>query len=313
MSNYSTRLHEAIKAKQTPTMVGIDPRWESLPPSIISAAEQRSGTQDEIVASAFEEFGCRLIDAIAPLVPVVKPQAAFFEQWGPHACVALARVIRHARKQGLIVLLDAKRGDIGSTATAYAHGYLAGEDPDSANWAADALTVNPYLGSDTLAPFFNVAKERRAGIYVLCKTSNPGSATFQDIAGPDGNLYETVAGVIEKLSAETADSGGYGCVGAVVGATYPEQLTKLRGKMPHVPLLVPGYGSQGGAAKDIDSAFDDNGLGAVVNNSRGINFAFSKSPYDQEFGADRWEDASIAATQRMIDDLAEHTTAGALR
>ena len=313
MSNYATRLHAAIRAKQTPTMVGIDPRWQSLPPSIISAAEQRGGTEQEIVASAFEEFGCRLIDAIAPLVPVVKPQAAFFEQWGPHACVALSRVIRHARDQGLIVLLDAKRGDIGSTATAYAQGYLAGEDPDAASWAADALTVNPYLGSDTLEPFVDVAKERGAGIYVLCKTSNPGSATFQDIAGPDGNLYQSVAGVIENLSAESADSDGYGCVGAVVGATYPEQLTELRAKMPHVPLLIPGYGSQGAGSSDVAAAFDENGLGAVVNNSRGINFAFSKAPYSDEFGPEKWEEASIAATRRMIDDFAENTPARALR
>ena len=311
--HYATRLHQAICAKRTPSLVGLDPRWNSLPPAVISAAEARGGTQSEIVASAFEEFCCGLVDVIAPLVAVVKPQAAFFEQWGPAGSAALANVIRYARKAGLLVICDAKRGDIGSTATAYAEGYLAGANLEAAIWAADALTVSPYLGADTLEPFVQIAQERGAGIYVLVRTSNPGAGTFQDRETDGKTLYECVADTVERLAIETADDGGYGCVGAVVGATYPAELAALREKMPHAPLLVPGYGSQGAGAADTAAAFDDAGLGAVINSSRAINFAFSKEPFAEQFGPDQWQDAASAATRQMIDDLAGHTSAQQLQ
>ena len=262
-------------------------------------------------ASAFEEFCVRLIDVVAPLVPAVKPQAAFFEEWGPDGCLALARVIRYARQQGLVVICDAKRGDIGTTAEAYARAYLAGADPLAAVWQADALTVNPYLGRDTLEPFVSVAKERGAGIYVLVKTSNPGSASFQDRVADGSTIYRHVAQVVEDLAMETAE-GDYGIVGAVVGATYPQELVALRAAMPHVPLLVPGYGSQGGAASDVAAAFDSSGLGAVINNSRGINFAYKSKAFAEQFGPQKWEAAAEAATRQMIADLASHTPAGNL-
>ena len=309
--HYATRLHAAIKAKGTPALVGLDPRLDQLPPDVLAHARELHDDPVAQAASAFEEFCVRLIDVVAPLVPAVKPQAAFFEEWGPDGCLALARVIRYARQKGLIVICDAKRGDIGTTAEAYARAYLAGADPQAALWQADALTVNPYLGRDTLEPFVNVAKERGAGIYVLVKTSNPGSASFQDLISGPATIYRHVASVVESLSQETAENG-YGVVGAVVGATYPQELVELRAAMPHVPLLVPGYGSQGGGAGDVIAAFADDGRGAVINNSRGINFAFKSKVYAEQFGPKQWEAASEAATKQMIADLANGTPAAKL-
>ncbi|MBS0261500.1 MAG: orotidine-5'-phosphate decarboxylase, partial [Planctomycetes bacterium] len=176
MANYANRLNSAVQAKGTPALVGLDPRFDQLPAEIQEAARRRPLPFPEQVASAFDEFCCRIIDVVAPLVPAVKPQAAFFEEYGPAGGVALGRVIQKARAAGLIVICDAKRGDIGTTAEAYARAYLAGADPQAACWGADALTVNPYLGSDTLEPFVRVAAERGAGIYVLVRTSNPGAA-----------------------------------------------------------------------------------------------------------------------------------------
>jgi orotidine-5'-phosphate decarboxylase len=312
VSHYASRLHAAVLSKGTPALVGLDPRLDWLPPDVLAHARELHDDPAAQAAAAFEEFCVRMIDVVAPLVPAVKPQAAFFEELGPDGCLALSRVIRYARQAGLIVICDAKRGDIGTTAEAYARAYLAGADPLAAPWQADALTVNPYLGRDTLEPFVKVAVERGAGIYVLVKTSNPGSASFQDQVAGGTTIYRHVAGVVEELAAETAEAG-FGCVGAVVGATYPQELVELRAAMPHVPLLVPGYGSQGGAASDVGAAFLPTGLGALVNNSRGINFAYRSAPYNEQFGPGKWEAATEAATRRMIADLAEFTSAGVLR
>jgi orotidine-5'-phosphate decarboxylase len=310
--HFAARLHAAIRTKQTPALVGLDPRLDWLPPDVLAHARDLHSDPIAQAAAAFEEFCVRLIDVVAPLVPAVKPQAAFFEELGPDGCLALARVIRYARQMGLIVICDAKRGDIGTTAEAYARAYLAGADPLAAPWQADALTVNPYLGKDTLEPFVKVASERGAGLYVLVKTSNPGSASFQDRVADGATIYHHVGRVVEDLAMQTAGGGGFGGVGAVVGATYPHELTELRAAMPHVPLLVPGYGSQGGAAADVAAAFTSDGLGALINNSRGINFAFRSGVYAEKFGPRQWETAAEAATRQMIADLAAHTTAGLL-
>jgi orotidine-5'-phosphate decarboxylase len=309
--HYATRLHAAIQAKGTPALVGLDPRLDQLPPDVLAHARELHDDPVAQAASAFEEFCVRLIDVVAPLVPAVKPQSAFFEEWGADGCLALSRVIRYARKQGLIVICDGKRGDIGTTAEAYARAYLAGADPLAAPWQADALTVSPYLGRDTLEPFVRVAKERGAGIYVLVKTSNPGSASFQDRLADGAPIYRHVAQVVEDLASETLEAG-FGLAGAVVGATYPQELVELRGAMPHVPLLVPGYGRQGGAAADVAAAFNSDGLGAVINNSRGINFAFKAKPFAELYGPRKWEAAAEAATKQMVADLAKHTSAGRL-
>lgn len=309
---FAKRLHTAVRHKRTPALVGLDPRWEELPAEIRQRAAGRHAVAQEAAASAYEEFCLRLIDVVAPLVPAVKPQAAFFEEQGPAGCLALSRVIRSARAQGLLVICDAKRSDIGTTAQAYARAYLAGEDPQAAPWGADALTVNPYLGKDSLEPFVELARDRGAGIYVLVRTSNPGARLFQDRSTAGVPLYEAVAQLVEDFARECVDTDGYGCVGAVVGATYPAELVALRGLMPHAPLLVPGYGSQGGTAHDVAGAFDARGLGALINNSRGINYAYRMTPWKDRFAPHEWEAAVEAATKAMIADLAAHTPAGCL-
>jgi orotidine-5'-phosphate decarboxylase len=299
--SYRDRLNAAVRAKRTPALVGLDPRFAQLPKEIQARASNRAASSSEAAALAFEEFCCRIIDVVAPLVPAVKPQAAFFEEVGPAGTLALWRVTQYARNAGLIVIMDAKRGDIGSTAEGYARGYLAGADKSAAPWGADALTVSPYLGPDTLDPFVRIADERGAGIYVLVRTSNPGSSGFQARKGDAVPVYRTVAETVQSLTLKHN-----GAVGAVVGATYPEELAELRQSMPDAPFLVPGYGTQGGTSADAAAAFNADGTGALVNSSRGIIFAYEKNP------TPRWEDAVEAATHAMIADLRANTSAGRL-
>lgn len=313
MLSYIERLNNRVLAARTPALVGIDPRWDLLPASIRSEAETRPGSTLEQTAYGFEAFSKQLIDVVSPLVPAIKPQVAFFEQLGVPGFQALHSVMQYARKAGLIVIADAKRGDIGTTAEAYADAWLAGEDPDSAAWPSDALTINPYLGTDSLEPFVRLASRRGAGLYVLVRTSNPGAAEFQDRVSDGQPLYCTVAATVQQLSESTKVSNQtFGCVGAVVGATWPTQLEELRRRMPAVPLLIPGYGAQGGTSADTAGAFNTDGLGAVVNSSRGINFAWQRRPYAEQYGEAHWQDAVEAATRDMIADLAKNTPASAL-
>jgi orotidine-5'-phosphate decarboxylase len=303
-SHFADRLIAAVKAKKNPVLIGLDPRAESLPPGFVA------GDRPEDISFAYSEFCKGVIDVVAPLVAAVKPQAAFFEQLGPAGCFALEAVIEYAAAHGLIVILDGKRNDIGSTAAGYAEAYLG--PGTTSPWGCDALTVSPYLGDDSLTPFVDMATKRRAGIFVLVKTSNPGGKRFQDIVADGKPLYRHVADYVESLAEQTAGAGGYGSVGAVVGATYPEQLAELRQAMPHTWFLIPGFGTQGGTAKDCAAAFDAGGLGAIVNNSRGIIFAHSRPEYKDRFGPQRWQDAVEAATREMIDQLRAETTASKL-
>ena len=307
MDSFADRLAAGVTKTKTPTLVGLDPRFESLPEGITSGLSASNPIE---VAGAFQAFCKGVIDVVAPLVSVVKPQAAFFEQVGVPGMAALAETISYAREKGLLVILDGKRNDIGSTAAAYADAYLG--SPEQSAWGADALTVSPYLGEDSLTPFVDVAAERDAGIFVLVKTSNPGGGMFQDIKDGDGSVYEHVAKQVEALNADKIRDSGYGPIGAVVGATYPEQLVQLRSTMPHAWILVPGYGAQGGTAADVAGAFDDNGLGAVVNSSRGIIFAHSKPQYSDRFEPNNWQGAVEAATLDMIASLKADTPAGSL-
>jgi orotidine-5'-phosphate decarboxylase len=250
-----------------------------------------------------------VIDAVAALVAVVKPQMAFFEELGPPGMQAQADVIQHAAERKLLLILDGKRNDIGSTAEGYARAYLG---PGGASaWGGDALTISPYLGADSIEPFVTVANDRGAGVFVLVKTSNPGGGQFQDLICNGQPLYRHVAAHVEELAAASAGEHGYGNVGAVVGATWPEQLAELRAAMPHAWLLIPGYGSQGGTAKDVAAGFDSRGLGAIVNNSRGIIFAHAKKEY-AKFGPADWQRAVEAATLDMIEQLRTDTPAGLL-
>jgi len=306
VNHFADRLIAAVRRCRNPVLVGLDPRADSLPQGL-RAARSDDG---RAVAEAYRQFCCGVIDVVAPLVPIVKPQAAFFEELGPAGMAALADVIGYARQQGLLVLLDGKRNDIGSTATAYAQGYL-GPSPASP-WGADALTVSPYLGDDSLEPFVHVAKQRGAGVFVLVKTSNPGGKQFQDLVADGRPLYQHVAALVESLAAQTLGDGGYGAVGAVTGATYPQQLPELRALMPHSWFLVPGYGAQGATARDVAGAFDADGLGAIVNSSRAIIFAHSRKEYRERFGDARWQEAVEAATRDMIAELAGATPAGRL-
>ncbi len=307
MEAFADRLAAAVTRCGNPVMVGLDPRVEQLPEPVVAA----HGPLDlERRAAACRLFCQGVIDVVAPLVPVVKPQAAFFEQLGAPGMVALAEVIHYAATKGLLVVLDGKRNDIGSTAEAYAAGILGPEGQSP--WAADALTVSPYLGGDSLEPFVTVARKRAAGVFVLVKTSNPGGGMFQDLVCDGRPLYQYVAAEVERLTADTRANCGYGAVGAVVGATYPDQLAELRAAMPHAWLLVPGYGAQGAGAADVAGAFDARGLGAVVNNSRGILFAHARTPYAEKYGPARWQEAVEAATRDMIGQLRAATPAGKL-
>jgi orotidine-5'-phosphate decarboxylase len=302
---FATRLAAAIRSHGTPACIGLDPRHESLPPAI--GAADIPPTDTAALARVFTDFCRGVIDAIAPLVPIVKPQLACFEALGPHGMTALADVIAHARAQGLLVLADGKRGDIGSTAEAYAAGWLAGP------WAADALTVNPYLGLDSIEPFVKTAAERHAGIFVLVKTSNPGSKDFQDLHCDGRTIYGHVATGVEALAARTASGDTYGAVGAVVGATWPAQLDELRAAMPHAWILVPGFGRQGGRAADVRGAFHPDGLGALVVSARDVIFAHTRPEMNDGLAAGQWQTAVERACHDMIARLAADTPAGRLR
>ena len=293
---FADRLATKTRACRAPLVVGLDPRKAHLPHGLLPDAW---GDEIDAVAQAYKMFCFGIIDVVADLVPAVKPQMAFFEQLGPAGMRALRHVIRYALNRKLLVILDGKRNDIGSTAEAYADAYLGRESA----WQADALTVNPYLGNDSLVPFVGVANERGAGLFVLVKTSNPGSGALQDRQSDSRPIYEHVAEMVENMSAQCQGESGYGAIGAVVGATYPEHLAALREIMPSAWLLVPGLGAQGGTAADVAGAFDANGLGAIVNCSRSIIFAYDRPEYSDRFGPSQWQEAVDAATRDTIDQL----------
>ncbi len=278
-------------------MVGIDPRLGNLPDAL---REGISGVDYSRTAAAFESFGKEVIDVVSPMVAAIKPQAAFFEQLGPAGTVALANVVDHAVEKGLLVIMDGKRNDIGSTALAYAHGYL-GKKPDSA-WGCDALTINPYMGDDSLQPFIDRSLETGSGLFTLVKTSNPGSNTFQELSCGSAKLYQQVADWVQTAAHGCQGECGYGAIGAVVGATHPDHLAELRQRMPNTFFLIPGFGAQGGKASDIATAFDTQGGGAIVNSSRGIIFAYEKPEYSS---ATSWQHAVELAAQKAISVIGD--------
>lgn len=297
--SFADRLAHAVRSKQSITCVGLDPRKAQLPSPIRDAV---SGDCPDQWAAAYTQFCNEIIDVVSDKVPCVKPQAAFFEQLGPAGMIALGEVIAYAKAAGLLVITDGKRNDIGSTATAYADAYLGAESP----WGSDSLTVSPYLGRDSIEPFAEVCDSREAGIFVLVKTSNPGGGLLQDRATEGQLVYQRVAELVTELNQDRVGENGYGSIGAVVGATYPEQLVELRQAMPTAWILIPGFGAQGGGAEDVKPGMDANGLGAIVNSSRHIIFAHSRDPYRDSFGDQRWQDAVAAATDDMNAQLANH-------
>jgi orotidine-5'-phosphate decarboxylase len=299
MTPFGQRLALAVTQKKNPVCVGIDPRATSLPELL---RPNPSASIEQIVESV-ETFCLAIIDAVADLVPAVKPQAAFFEELGPLGMVALHKTVRYANQRGLLVIMDAKRGDIGTTAAAYANAYLGSGAPGSSAyspWGADALTINPYLGADTLEPFTQRCATSGSGVFVLVKTSNPGSSFFQDQRLEDGRtVSEKIADQVESLSYSTRGDLGYGDIGAVVGATYPKELQAMRQRMPSAWILIPGYGAQGGSAQDVKLGLDSRGLGAIVNSSRGIIFAYEQPKYQ----ATQWTTSVRNATLDMIEAL----------
>ncbi len=273
-------LIEKIKEKGNPTVAGLDPKLDYLPEDMIKRAFDKYGANFEGAANAIFEFNKELIDSLYDIVPAVKPQAAYYEMYGIEGIKCLKKTMDYARERGMYVLLDGKRGDIGATSEAYANAYLgkteiAGEAMPAFN--ADCLTVNPYLGSDGILPFVKKCEEDKKGIFVLVKTSNKSSGELQDLKIDGKNIYEYVADLVKEWGSTTIGVNGYSNVGAVVGATYPEQAEKLRAQLPHTYFLVPGYGAQGGGAKDVAPCFNKDGMGAIVNASRSIMCAYKKN------------------------------------
>lgn len=296
MTHFADRLAAAVRAKGTSLCVGLDPRWESLPLAIRKDCE--AGTLGG-VARGFEAFCLRVLDLVAPHAAVCKPQSAFFEAAGPEGMLALQRVLRHARELGLMTILDGKRNDIASTAAAYADASFAGVRLGHALhpvWDVDAITVNPYLGRDAVEPFLHSARTAGRGVFILVRTSNPGAGQFQDLLCEGRPLFLHVAEAVRAWTRENLGQCGYGDVGAVVGATHPAELAAVRAALPEAVFLVPGYGAQGGTAADCAAAFRADGLGAIVNSSRGVTFPFQ--PDDPA-----WEQAIAAAARRAVAEL----------
>ena len=301
------KLLSAIRAKKAPVVVGLDPQLKFIPGTLLDEVKKELGETPEAVAEAFYRFNVGIMDAVSDIVPAVKPQIAMYEQFGVAGVMAFKKTVDYAHKKGLVVIGDIKRGDIGSTSGAYASGHLGSESlfgHDFTPFGEDIVTVNPYLGTDGVQPFIDVARQVDGGIFVLVKTSNPSSGEFQDVMVGDRAVYELVGEMVEKWGSANINDG-YSDVGAVVGATYPEIGRKMREQMPHTFILVPGYGAQGGKGEDIKVFFDDNGEGAIVNSSRGIIAAYQKEEYSS-FGEAGFADAARAATEDMIKDITTH-------
>lgn len=299
--NIMEQLAARIRAMKNPTVAGLDTRIEYLPELFVNEILPQGIHTFEDAAEAVYRYNVRLIDALCDIVPSVKVQVAYYEMYGPAGMVAYDKTIRYAKEKGMIVMADVKRNDIGATAACYANAYIGTTDmPDGAQraFAADIATINPYLGVDGVKPFADACRDHGTGIFVLVKTSNPSSGQLQDMRFEDGRtLYEAVADLVEQWGEETRGESGYSAVGAVVGATYPQQGTALRARMPHAFFLVPGYGAQGATGADIAGCFDANGSGAIVNASRSILCAWKK----REGMA--LDEAARAEAIRMREDL----------
>lgn len=307
--HFADELIKAIQTKGNAICVGLDPRLNKIPAKIKQRAIlECEGTPFKAAADAIVEFNKGIIDAVADLVPCVKPQIAFYEIFGHEGIRAYEETLRYAKSKGLITIADAKRNDIGTTAEAYAQAFL-GEVSIFENenevvmpvFDADSITINPYLGWDGIKPFVDESKRYGKGIFVLLKTSNKSSGDFQDLEMKDGNpLYQLAAYLIDSWGSDEIGKSGYSFVGAVVGATFPDQAKILRKMMPNTIFLVPGYGAQGGGAADVKPCFNSDGLGAIVNNSRGIIFAYEDM---EKFTENDYADAAREAVRAMRKDL----------
>ena len=298
------KLISNIRKTNAPIVVGLDPMLNYIPEHIQKKAFAEFGETLEGAAEAIWQYNKGIVDATCDLIPAVKPQIAMYEQFGIPGLIAYKKTVEYCKAKDLVVIGDIKRGDIGSTSAAYAVGHLGQVQVGSKKYAGfdeDFATVNPYLGSDGVKPFMDVCKEEKKGIFVLVKTSNPSSGEFQDRVIDGRPLYELVGEKVAQWGDELMGDG-YSYVGAVVGATYPEMGKVLRKIMPKTFILVPGYGAQGGNGADLVHFFNEDGLGAIVNSSRGIIAAYKQEKY-KEFGAENYADASRAAVKDMIADI----------
>ena len=298
------KLVDKITKTHAPIVVGLDPMLNYVPEHVQKAAFAEYGETLEGAAEAIWQFNKEIIDKTYDLIPAVKPQIAMYEQFGIPGMIAYEKTVSYAQEKDLVVIGDIKRGDIGSTSAAYAVGHLGKVKVGNNTFAGfheDFATVNPYLGSDGVKPFIDVCKEEKKGLFILVKTSNPSSGEFQDQLIDGKPLYELVG---EKVAAWGEEHMGdkYSYIGAVVGATYPEMGKVLRKVMPKSFILVPGYGAQGGQGKDLVHFFDEDGLGAIVNSSRGIIAAYKQEAY-AKFGAENFGEASRAAVEDMVADI----------
>ena len=295
-------LVQKIKEKSNPSVAGLDPQISYVPQYIREKAYKEYGKNLKGACEAIWEYNKGLIDALYDVVPAVKPQSAFYEMYGLNGEEVLHRTIQYAKEKGLYIILDVKRNDIGSTAEAYSKAYLGKVDIDGEEVSpcdVDCVTVNPYLGTDGIAPFVEDCKKYDKSIFALVKTSNPSSGELQDLDNDGKRIFERVAECVNKWNEDTIGKSGYGAVGAVVGATYPEQAEVLRAMMPKSYFLVPGYGAQGGSAKDVVKSFNSDGLGAIVNSSRGIICAYKKGDWKEE----QFAEAARAEAIRMKEEL----------
>ncbi len=295
-----------IKEKNNPSIAGLDPKIDYVPKFIRDKAYAEFGKNLKGATEAIWEFNKGLIDALYDVVPAVKPQSAFYEMYGLCGEEVLARTIEYAKSKGLYVVLDVKRNDIGSTAEAYSAAYLGKVDIEGDKFEplpVDSVTVNPYLGTDGIAPFVADCKKYDKSIFALVKTSNPSSGELQDLEIGNEKIYEKVAALVNKWGEETIGASGYSAVGAVVGATYPEQAKVLRKLMPKAYFLVPGYGAQGGKASDVRFSFNDDGLGAIVNSSRGIMCAYKKDGSPEEAFAESARCEAIRMREELCSIL----------
>ena len=298
------RLVKKIQETKAPVCVGLDPMLSYIPEHVVKKAFDEYGETLEGAAEAIWQFNKEIVDHTWDLIPAVKPQIAMYEQFGIEGLKVYQRTVDYCQEKGLIVIGDAKRGDIGSTSAAYATAHIGTVQVGSktlSGFHTDMVTVNPHLGTDGVKPFVDVCKKEDKGIFVLVKTSNPSSGEFQDQLIDGRPLYELVADKVLEWGSETMD-GEYSNVGAVVGATYPEMSRILRKLMPHTYFLVPGYGAQGATAEDLRPCFNEDGLGAIVNSSRGIIAAYKKAPYDK-FGPEHFGEASRQAVLDMVADI----------
>lgn len=305
-ATYSDRLHAAVERTQNPSVVGLDPHLNLLPDEFAVARDASAPRAER--AAALRDFLMGIVDVAANKVPAVKPQSAFFEVFGADGVAAFEDVVAASKDAGMLVIGDVKRGDIGSTAAAYAESFLtgpagdvdeSGTAPSARRHLCDAATVNPYLGSDSITPFLTACDRAKAGIYVLVRTSNPSSAEFQTLGleGSDDRLADRVASAVRDWGAGQVGEHGWSSIGAVVGATHPDELVRLREQMPNTPFLLPGYGAQGASAEDIRGGFSNGLHGALVNSSRGILFAGRKR-------SDlHWKDAASEAMDEMAKEL----------